>query len=211
MMKDTTLPSSQSRFDPEYPLTDESVDSKESAQVASQVSSQETSLKALRGHAPEFVDGAVRIPLTKGQFALVDVADLERVGAWRWSATSNCGQWYAVRVAAGKRVYLHRYLLDNPDGIVDHINGDPLDCRSANLRVVDARGNAANRRKVKKAASSRFVGVVWDGYKWVAAYRVNGRKTTIGRFDDEVEAADARDAAMLKEYGDVAYLNRRTA
>lgn len=168
-------------------------------------------LKALRGHAPELVDGAVRIPLTKGQFALVDVEDLERVGAWRWSATLNCGQWYAVRVADGKRIYLHRFLLDNPDGIVDHINGDPLDCRSDNLRVVDARGNAANRRKGSKPTSSRFVGVSKRNGKWIAFNRQNGRMVVIGAFDNEVEAADARDAAMLKEYGDVAYLNRRPA
>lgn len=41
-MKDTTLPSSGRGSDSLHPLTDESVDSKESAQVASQVSSQES-------------------------------------------------------------------------------------------------------------------------------------------------------------------------
>jgi hypothetical protein len=52
----------------------------------------------------------------------------------------------------------------------------------------------------KRSKSSRFlgVGVTANKQKWHASVRVNGRTKHLGTFEDEVEAAHARDAAIRK-------------
>ncbi len=94
--------------------------------------------------------------------ATIDAADYPKVaelGAWAPS-----GKGYAsARVQGRKRIYLHRLILDAPDGIeVDHINGDHLDNRRSNLRFVTHSQNMQNRTKarylrgVKKLPSGRY-------------------------------------------------------
>ncbi len=76
------------------------------------------------------------LPLTRGFSALVDVSDYPALAQWKWLYV---GSGYAGRfvTAHGKKslVYLHRHLLNpDPDQRVDHINGNRLDNRRANLR-----------------------------------------------------------------------------
>lgn len=72
-------------------------------------------------------DGSVRA------YALVDTSDLVRLSAGRWSLHST-GR--PVRSIRGSFVYLARIVAEVEDGYyVKHKNGDPLDCRKANLLV----------------------------------------------------------------------------
>lgn len=96
----------------------------------------------------------IRLRSKRGEYeAKIDAKDLERViGKGRWNLATVQGKYYyAVAYAKedGKngKVYLHRFLTDAPKerGImVDHINGNTLDCRGANLRVVPHMENRKN-------------------------------------------------------------------
>jgi hypothetical protein len=97
-----------------------------------------------------------------------------------------------------------------PEGLlVDHINGDGLDNRRANLRLATHSQNACNRRRDKSKASSRFVGVSFkkvDG-RWAARINYKGKTLSLGRFDSEIAAAKAYDEAAKKYHGEFAKLN----
>ncbi len=81
------------------------------------------------------------ITITRGLEAIVDDADYVRLVGFKWFAAIANGHTYAARTlqarGGGQRmVLMHRVLLGEPDGIVRHINGDGLDNRRENLRLV---------------------------------------------------------------------------
>jgi len=81
------------------------------------------------------------ITITRGLEVIVDDADYVRLVGFKWCACGPAGYVYAsrmVRVPGGgqRMALMHRVLLGEPDGIVWHINGDGLDNRRANLRLV---------------------------------------------------------------------------
>jgi|VirMetMinimDraft_7_1064189.scaffolds.fasta_scaffold62103_2 hypothetical protein len=84
---------------------------------------------------------------------------------------------------------MHRYLWTQikgpiPKGLqIDHINHLEADNRMSNLRLVTAQQNQYNRRDVK--------GYYWrkDVRKWQAQIRIYGKKTNLGLFHTEWDAA----------------------
>ena len=155
------------------------------------------------------------IGLTRGLVALVDDEDLERLAPYRWAArpaSNTPGGWYAHRndPVLGT-VYLHRQLMGvgrgDPD--VDHVNGDGLDNRRANLRLASRSQNLANRGKQRGTYSSRYKGVTWlaDCRRWKAYVGIRGRTMHLGLFTDERQAALAYDRAALDAFGEFARLN----
>jgi hypothetical protein len=131
---------------------------------------------------------AKEIPLSKGMVALVDDDDYERVSQFNWYCN---GVGYAYRTAGPRKnrkgIYLHRFIMGEPNGIIDHINHDKLDCRKANLRVTDKSGNGHNRVR-------RPLGIYWDKRKklWMARIKVRGIVYELGRFEDRDAALRAR-------------------
>lgn len=127
----------------------------------------------------------VSIPLTKGLATLVDEADAELLGRYRWyAAGGKSGQRNAqtsiTEAGLSRKVYLHRLLLDAPAGVdVDHINGDPLDNRRANLRLASRGENNQNQHRLRSDNGSGFRGVSWHGHNrtWRARVTVGGRET----------------------------------
>jgi len=93
--------------------------------------------------------------------------------------------------------------------VVDHINCDGLDNRRANLRLATRQQNKCNSRPSSHGGTSRYKGVWWekDKRKWRAAVGFNGKIKHLGAFDNEIEAAKARDAAAKKYHGQFAWLN----
>ena len=85
-----------------------------------------------------------------------------------------------------------------PDGPLDHINGDRLDNRIENLRVVTTQENQKNR-KVPCNNSSGVVGVCFhkQHQKWAAQIWIDGKPKHIGHFEDFNEAVAARKAAEI--------------
>lgn len=151
------------------------------------------------------------IPLGQGKVTIVDDEDYEELARHNWRAVPRIDGkgWYVGRnasIGGGKyqKVYMHRTILDaKPKQVSDHINGDGLDNRRANLRLCTHAENHANQRK-KDGASSRFKGVTWSKKqkKWVARIHIS-----LGAYDNEEEAARAYDAKMKELYGEHARVN----
>ena len=139
--------------------------------------------------------GIKTIPLTQGKVALVDDEDYHELSKYRWCAHKYGNLWYAVRMSprdpvTHKRtgIRMHRIIVDTPDGMdTDHINGNGLDNRRCNLRVVTRRENIQNLHLKK---SSKFPGVSWykQTKKWAANIGLNGKNHHLGYYDDEETA-----------------------
>jgi len=154
---------------------------------------------------PYCPEGARLIPLTRGLFAIVDEADYGRVAPHRWVAHRNgIGAFYARRP---KGALLHRFILDPERGrLVDHIDGNGLDCRRRNMRVCSPAENSRNRKK-PRSTKSRFKGVSPLGGRFQARIWINGKGRHLGTFADEIEAARAYDTAAKQFFGAFARLN----
>ena len=146
------------------------------------------------------------IPLGNGLFAIVDAADYDRLRKYRWCATRRGRNVYAVSSENGRTVSMHRMLMKPRRGyVVDHIDGNGLNNRRCNLRVCTPAQNLAN--KAPRGGSSQFVGVYRYRDKWGANVTRRGKCYYVGTFDDEVEAAKARDRKAYELHGEYAYLN----
>lgn len=88
-----------------------------------------------------------------------------------------------------------------PNGEIDHINGDRLDDRLENLRVVDRAGNSQN--KCGAQANNRscgLLGVTWNKQhqRWQAKIMANKVRHHVGYFDNPEEAHTAYIAAKAR-------------
>lgn len=124
-----------------------------------------------------------------GQPIIVDDDDFESLGRHTWHLTHK--GYAATNIKVGPRYrtrFLHRILVVPPDGMmVDHINGNKLDNRRCNLRLLCNADNAAAARKLDSRNSTGFRGVYRHGKGFVASYR--GKY--IGKFYDLMDAVEA--------------------
>lgn len=155
------------------------------------------------GNSHRFDDSVFAVMSWGERQLIVDREDAFNVAYFIWSISDQNGKPYAKRWFEGKLVYLHRWLVDaGPGQIVDHINGDTLDCRRSNLRLTDRHGNARNRRGNRNSKSG-FKGVRVRGSRFVSV--IQG--ASVGRFPTAVEAARAYDEAARRLYGEFAFCN----
>lgn len=186
------------------------------------IGSQRDSFAAV-AHCPveTFFRGAtVEIPLTRGKVTIIDDEDWPLVSQYTWGAFTSSGRrkphWYATattpRHEGGKSIRLHRLLLNAPKGVqVDHIDGDGLNNRRANLRLCTHGQNQQNRKAV--VSKSGFKGVrrihkkpQWS-IRWLATIKKDGRDRHLGSFDTAEDAARAYDRAAIQLFGEFAGLN----
>ena len=162
----------------------------------------------------------VRIPLSRGKFAIIDDCDIPLVNVHLWYAAPPRGRitcWYAQSKKPGSQsvLLLHRFILDvtNPDILVDHWNRDGLDNRRENLRLCDLSFNCGNQRLLKSNNTSGFKGVSFarDRGKYVAQIVVRQKHYCLGYFDDAKQAARAYDLAALEAFGEFAFTNAERA
>lgn len=156
-------------------------------------------------------DTMKKIKLTQGKFALVDDADYEWLVQFKWCIVKVRRIYYAIRAVQGKTVYMHRFMLEAPkDMDIDHINHNGLDNRRANLRICTHIQNLQNKRSSCNG-TSKYKGVSWckRDKKWTAQIEHGGQSAYLGRFANELEAANAYDKAAKELHGEFAYLNTK--
>ena len=156
-------------------------------------------------------DGVGVVPLTKGMEATVDLDDLSLVSSVNWWALCNKhGHAYAQRTemvdGRVKSVLMHRLIMHCPEGmLVDHINGNGLDNRRANLRICTHNDNMKNQvvhRINKLQAKGVYLPKGKKRYK--ATITFNGRKIRLGTFGTVEEAAAAYKGAAMALAGEFA-------
>jgi hypothetical protein len=83
-----------------------------------------------------------------------------------------------------------------PKRVVDHINGDSLDNRIANLRDVSQLTNIQNERAGRRNSRSGLIGAHWVARDstWSSHIKYAGRLLSLGRF----ETPEAAHAAYLE-------------
>lgn len=166
--------------------------------------------------------GVYRVPLSgrdiKRREALIDAHDLPLIegGSCAWARSDGKVGFVSLshpNVPHGTP--LRRVIMGITDaGLnVRHVNRDPLDCRRQNLIVRTPKQRTRNARKMRtyngQPCTSRFKGVFWETQtkRWRAVIRVDGKNRSLGRFGDEIAAAQAYDEAAMKWFGEHAWLN----
>lgn len=155
--------------------------------------------------------------MIKNYTILIDEEDKQLIEQYRWKAQTNRGRTYFVNVAQKeykqKVIRLHRLIMGltgefDRNVAVDHINGNFLDNRKSNLRIVTASQNAMNAKK-HKSRTSGYKGVYYKKChkKYVARIGVKNTRIFLGYFKTEIEAARAYDQAAKIYHGEYALLN----
>lgn len=145
-------------------------------------------------------DGTVQVEL-RGRggkvtgYTRVDAADWARMKPFRWCLT---GGYAAAKLPSGA-CKLHRFLLDAPPDLqVDHIDGNGLNNRRDNLRLVSYPQQMQNK---KSWGVSGHRGVTWDERKrlWRAMVTLDGKRYSGGRhkkLEDAITAVKALRARL---------------
>ncbi len=144
-----------------------------------------------------------------------------RVNRGRHNGAAQIGQIAGAVTGNGRRLiglrpkvydYHIAWLLtygEWPTHEIDHIDGDPLNCRISNLREATRIQNSFNRTKQANNKSG-YKGVSWDkkNKQWVAQIAICGRQTNLGRFNRIENAALAYNFAAHKHFGQFAFFNK---
>lgn len=145
---------------------------------------------------------------------LVSPPRLALLAGYTWALlTPKPGYAYArsVRVAkeTGGAGTLHRAVFPG-SRLVDHKNGNGLDCQDDNLRPATYSQNRHSAQRASRTKSG-FRGVYPNssgkGPPWKAAIKVSGGSKHLGYFADAADGARAFDAAAVVAFGEFARVN----
>ena len=140
-----------------------------------------------------------------GEF-LFDPSDLTLIERHTWHLGKR---GYPATHVRGKTVVLHRLLFPDADGFeIDHINGDKLDNRRANLRPCTHQQNGFNQKR-RHTNTSGYIGVSF--LRRIGCFEAyihfHGTKHHLGLHADPIAAARMRDCVARLLFGEFARLN----
>ena len=134
---------------------------------------------------------------------IIDKDDFEKIKEISWYVNKKTKNGYYMEHKGRESISVHRLIMGAKKGeYVDHINGDTLDNRKNNLRIVTNQQNGFNSN-IKANNTSGFIGVYYDKnrFKWVASIKLNYKTIHLGRFKLINEAIISRLKAELKYFG----------
>jgi hypothetical protein len=140
---------------------------------------------------------------------IVDTEDVEFIKSLNRYVSKSSGGYPLIFVNNGW-FFIHRLLMGLPQKydketkiIVDHINGNRLDCRKQNMRICHKEKNPINC-KTYKSNTSGVKGVSWMKKlsKYQASICVNGKSIYLGVHSDINDAIAARKEAENKYFGE---------
>lgn len=152
----------------------------------------------------EIVGDILKITTASGTLILADANEYDLLRKYSW-CISKTG--YAVANINCKVVKMHRYILglSEPTEIIDHINGNTLDNRKANLRRCTNTENSRNCKLSKNNTSGASgVNLIKSSGKYRARIMVNRKEIRLGHFKTFEEAKKARREAEKKYFGEFA-------
>jgi len=145
----------------------------------------------------------------KGYDVLVDDFLAPMILARKWCiADRKRGIYFCTSMIFpdGKRrnVKLHRFILEAPpDMLVDHKNGDHLDCRLENLRICTTSQNTQNTPMLKTNKTGyRGVSFYTRTGKYRAVIMLNKKYICLGYFDTAEEAAKVYNQKAKELFGE---------
>jgi len=169
------------------------------------------------------------IPLTQGQFSMVDDEDFDELNKHKWYAYKNEPHetYYAKRSKKilksrnSVTILMHREILGLKQGDKrqgDHVNYNGLDNQIHNLRIVTSLENSRHTRGHQKRRKYKYKGVDYVKrtnkkktivyHYWVAKIKINGKKYICSKVcKTEIEAALAYNELSKKYFGKFAYIN----
>ena len=132
------------------------------------------------------------------EFCVVDVADQVLVAPFKWRILKGRNTTYVRTWIPGMGdMLMHHYLLGGipPNGfVVDHINGDGLDNRRANLQIIS---NADNIRRSSKRTAGVYYLKRLKRKPWRAEVTVDSVKYHLGYFKTQEDAIAARNSFLI--------------
>lgn len=142
-----------------------------------------------------------QIQIRGGAMAIVDDEDFARLSAIKWSL---CGS--TKKYAGSRSGTMHRLVIGaQPGQVVDHVNGDTLDNRRANLRICTQSQNLANR--INRTSASGFKGVKRHSGGWSARVGLKSGEKYLGIYASAEDAAVAYDNELRRLFGEFAKTN----
>lgn len=155
------------------------------------------------------------IPLTKGQFALVDRENAEYISQWNWHAhfAKTTQSFYAQRaISTGsnprqKNIGMANVIMKTPNDLqCDHIYHQTLHNIEVHLRNVTRRQNMTNSAKTRSSCGFRGVAFNTHKKKWQATIRIEGNRLFLGYFSNPQEAGERYAEAAKIHHGDFRYV-----
>lgn len=142
---------------------------------------------------------------SKGEEFWFDLEDYDKIKDYYW-CINNKG--YVSTHIKKKQILFHRLIINNKNGIIDHISHNKFDNRKINLRIVNKNQNGMNA-SLSKNNTSGVTGVVWHSRDemWEARIKVNYKYIYLGRFSDFEDAVKARRDAEERYFGEYSYDN----
>jgi len=152
------------------------------------------------------MNDTVKVPLTQGKEAIIDARFAPDVITLKWYSRIKGKNCYGIHhLSKAQRAYhhgtaipLHRFIYELAFGPIpskmeiDHINGNGLDNRLCNLRLVTTRKNQNNQYRHR---NGRLPGTYYDvdctKRPWRATLEVNGESKILGYFTTEEAAHEA--------------------
>ena len=161
-----------------------------------------------------------QVQLARGYVAVVDDADFEDVSRFKWhrrlrrpigkEAKYEAARHDGAECIKGRwrsrSVTLSNHLMKAVGGcVIDHVNGDPLDNRRANLRAATPAQNAINWSRTNQTG---YRGVFRNDSGYAARItEPGGKRRYLGTFRNPADAATAYDVAAVQNHGEFAVLN----